>query len=355
MAAILGDGFIKGGQIKGINYGMPTNKELARQYGWVLRKDIVEAMGMDISTIKTMEDLEPWIIKAYEEHGLWSWNTGINPSFQYDRIEDPIIGMLPFAGSREVILTQLDQYYKDGVKMNNKWFNMGIVNPNLTREISVDAEFPSGKYFANTQQLKPGKAAELELNWGFPLVQIEMNEPEIITGETTGAMLAIPTASENKDEAFDFIALLYTDKTLVNLLVWGVEGTDYTKVSDNIIELKDSNWKPGHGWTMGNQLNDYLLTTENPKKWELFKEFNAVARPLDTLGFVADSSDVRIQSILANLRAIEQTMFDLQTGYVDDVDGAFADFESQFKAAGLDEALAYYQKQIDEFFANKKK
>jgi len=158
VAAILGDGFLLGGQIRGINYGMPTNKELARQYGWVLRADIVEEMGMDISAIETMEDLEPWIIKAYEDHGLWSWNSGINPSFQYDRIEDPIIGMLPFPGSREVILTQLDEHFIEGVRMNNRWFNMGIVNPNLTREISVDAEFPSGRYFANTQQLKPGKA-----------------------------------------------------------------------------------------------------------------------------------------------------------------------------------------------------
>ena len=358
LKTLLGDGFILGGQINGINYGMPTNKELARQFGWVFRVDIAEQMGMPIDSISTWDELEPWLIKAYEDHGLWSWNTNIVHDFQYDRIEDPDIGLLPFPGSREVIYNRLDSHYREGVKTNNKWFNMGMVNPNLTRESSGEAEFATGRYFAITHQLKPGKAAEVEIATGMNLTQIELNEPEIITGETVGATLAIPMASQHKDEAFDFINLLYTDTFLLNTLVWGQEGIDFNIVGDNgkgtpVIELLDSDWKPGNNWQFGDQFKNYLTTSEDPNKWEEFDRLNREGRPMDTIGFVPDSSSTEIQTIIAGLRAINETMFDLSTGYVNDVDGEFARFESEFKSVGLDELLAYYQAQLDAFFASR--
>lgn len=345
--------FMNASQVGGINYALPTNKEKARQLGVLCRKDIVDAMGMDISTIKTVEDLEPWMLKAKEEHGLWSWPNFIPMDFQYDGLEERLLALSP-DGSPTVVAIDLDAKFREGVVRMNKWYNQGIINPNLTRDTVAQQEFASGTTFLLGSQLKPGKATEESASVGYELVQIPLNQPEIANTETTGAMLAIPAASDNKDEAFDFIKLLYTDKEFVNLFVWGQEGTDYTKVDDNTVEIiGDSGWDWGQGWTMGNQFNDYLTTAEDPQKWQKFEEFNGQGKPLLSLGFMPDTSSTEVQTYIATLKASRENFFDLFQGYVDDIDGQYAELEAQYTAGGMNELIAEYQRQFDEFQATK--
>ncbi|MDR1540605.1 MAG: ABC transporter substrate-binding protein [Clostridiales bacterium] len=349
---ILTADFMNASRIGGINYALPTNKEKARQIGWLLRKDFVDQMGLDLSTVKSNEDLEPWFIKAKEEFNVWVYPSFVPSNYMYDRIEEPIIGMETEDGSNTVLAVDLTDRFKDAVRLYNKWFKLGLINPDLNRESQVQTEFASGKYLGATYQLKPGKAAEEAASIGYDLVQVELNEPEIASSETTGAMLAIPAASENKNEAFDFIKLLYTDEKILNLFVWGEDGKDYNTVSPGIIELiPDSGWAWGQGWTMGNQFNNYLTTAEDPEKWKKFEEFNEAGRPVPSLGFIPDTTDTEMQTAIKAMKAVRENYTDLFFGYVDDIDGSFAKLESDYKAAGMDGLLAAYQKQFDEWKA----
>ena len=354
---ILTADFMNASQVDGKNYALPTNKEKARQLGWVVRKDIADAMGMDISAIKSVADLEPWIYKAKEEHDMWSFPIFIPSDYQFDRIVEPIIGTRVETGSKTVIAPDLEPEYINAVKMHSKWFADGIINPNLNRESSGDEEFKTGKYFAIPYQLKPGKDGELtsSLNIG-QLVQIPMNQPEIANSETTGAMMSIPAASKNKNEAFDFISLLYTDAKLVNLIVWGEEGTDFDFVEkDKVITNKESGWGYGNGWTMGDQFKNYLTENEDPTKWDQFIAFNEAGRPLPALGFVPDTGSTDMQTWISGMRAVRERYDDLFKGYVplDEVDAKFAQLESEYKTAGMDELIAALQEQFDAFLASK--
>jgi len=349
--------FMNASLIDGKNYALPVNKEKARQLGWVIREDIAEQMGLDISTIKSEEDLIPWFEKAYNEYNLWVWPNFLPSNYMFDRIEEPIIGTRVEAGTTKICVPDLEPEIKANVKKYNEWFKKGWINPDLTTESSGDTEFATGKYFAITYQLKPGKDAELEPVVGFPLTQITTIEPQIANSETTGAMIAIPNASKNKNEAMDFINLLYTDKNLINLITFGEEGKDYNFVdkSKGIIKLiPNSGYGWGQGWAIGNQFNDYLLESEDPNKWQEFIRFNAAGRPLPALGFVPNTDDVDMQTAIAGMKAVRENYADLFRGYVDDVDGQFAKLEADYKAAGMDTLLAKYQEQFDEFLKNKK-
>lgn len=50
--------FLKGSKVKDKNNGVPTNKELAVAGVIVYRKDIADELGFDMSTVKTIEDLD---------------------------------------------------------------------------------------------------------------------------------------------------------------------------------------------------------------------------------------------------------------------------------------------------------
>ncbi|MDR2568891.1 MAG: ABC transporter substrate-binding protein [Oscillospiraceae bacterium] len=358
---ILTSDFMNASQVNGVNYALPTNKEKARSMGWVFREDIVEAMGMNLAEIEALPyseraaALEPWFYKAKEEHNLWIWPNFITTDYQFDRIIEPTINSRVEPGATQAIVADFEPEFMNAVKQNSKWFADGLLNPDLTIQSSGDEEFATGRYFGITYQLKPGKDKELEsaIAGDFGFVQLVMNQPEIANSETTGAMLAIPHGATNKDEAFDFISLLYTDKVMINTVIWGTEGHDFEFVGDGVIEFLDGGWSYGHGWTMGDQFKNYLTSAEDPTKWDQFIAFNEAGRPLPLLGFVPDTSDTEMQTWMAGVYAVREMYWDLFQGYyaLDQVDAAFDRLRSEYETAGMNELLAKVQEQIDAWLA----
>jgi putative aldouronate transport system substrate-binding protein len=82
------------------------------------------------------------------------------------------------------------------------------------------------------------------------------------------------------------LELFNTDKYLNNLINYGIEGTHYVKVSDNVIKagLAVDQYNLGMQWMFGNQFINYLYSNEDPKKWDKFNAFNKAALPLKSLG-----------------------------------------------------------------------
>ena len=172
--------------------------------------------------------------------------------------------------------------------------------------------------------------------------------------ETTGALLAIPAGSKNPEKAFRFIELLYTDKYVKNLLNYGLEDVHYKKLSDNVIELIDpanSGYNPGHGWKFGDQFKDYLMSNEDPQKWEKFLAYNDEGLALNSLGFVFDKTNVETQ-ISACKNVVQAYYKQLFTGSVE-VEPTVKQFDAELKAAGVDDLIAEMQRQYDEWLTAK--
>ena len=56
----LNPAFITGTQFEGVNYAVPTNKELCVPMGYIYNADAAAEVGMDPSTITRLEDFEPY-------------------------------------------------------------------------------------------------------------------------------------------------------------------------------------------------------------------------------------------------------------------------------------------------------
>ena len=234
------------------------------------------------------------------------------------------------------------------------WFNKGYIHQDAATMQNQIELMKSGKYFAASQSLKPGKDAEINASTGIEWVQIDVTKPVMSNRETTGALLAIPAASKNPEKAFRFIELLYTDKYVKNLLDYGIENVHYKKISDNVIELIDpanSGYNPGHGWKYGDQFKNYLMSNEDPQKWEKFLAFNDQGLVLNSLGFVFDKTNVETQ-ISACKNVVQAYYKQLFTGSVE-VEPTVKQFEAELKAAGVDELIAEMQRQYDEWLKTK--
>jgi putative aldouronate transport system substrate-binding protein len=146
------------------------------------------------------------------------------------------------------------------------------------------------------------------------------------------------------------MSLLYQDTYLVNLFNFGEEGTDYTKLSDNVIEsIPNAGYNYANGWTFGNQFNNYLTAAEDPEKWAKFEAFNAAARPLDSLGFVPDATE--LQTELTAAQAITEKYDDVFRGYSTDIEGDIERLKADYEAVGINTLIAEIQRQYDEWRA----
>lgn len=359
---ILGEDFLNGSAINGKNYAVPTNKEKAHNWGYLIDKRFVDKYNIDVSKINTIQAIEPYLqlIKEKESDIFGLCIANMDAPFQlldWDRISDDDVpgALYPDNRDNKIINHFLAPESVELYKLMREWYKKGYIHPDAATLQNQSELMKSGKYFAASQSLKPGKDAEMTASTGVEWVQADVTRPVMSNRETTGALLAIPVGSKNPERAFRFIELLYTDKYVKNLFDFGIEGVHYQKVSDNVITLLNadkSGYKPGHSWKYGDQFSNYLMSNEDPQKWEKFLKFNEDSLPMNSLGFIFDKTNVETQ-VSACKNVVQAYYKQLFTGSVE-VEPTLEKFEKELKAAGVDEVIAEMQRQYDEWLALKK-
>jgi putative aldouronate transport system substrate-binding protein len=358
--------FLEGAEINGKNYAVPTNKELAAQGGVIYREDIAQELGLDMTQVKTIQDLEP-ILKTIKEKKPKMvplfFRNGENFDSHYflqtDALGDasiPGVILKDQDSTKVVISSDLDPYLET-LKISRDFMKKGYINKDAaTTSLGTGEALKSGNVFMITASLKPGKDAELANSNGMQgkLKQIEMTAKTVSTGDTAGSMLGISSTSDDPARAMMFINLLHTDHELNNLLNFGIEGVHYEKVSTNIIKATNAtkNYNPGASWMFGNQFLNYIWETEDPQKWEKFKAFNEDAKKSPGLGFTFNAEPVKTE-VAALVNVGKEYDPALDTGSVDS-DKVLPKYREKLKAAGLEKILAEKQKQLDAFLAAKK-
>jgi len=366
--SVLDPAYVEGGKLNGKSYGVVANKEFAATKGVVMRKDLVEKYNFDLSAVKELKDLEPIFAKIKESE------PGITPlQVKNDRSPASAIlgyGMFDMLGDGPGVLDRssnelkvIDMFetpqFLEATKLMHKWYKLGYINKDGST--NKDSEFlavKAGKAFAYGESMKPGFDMQETRNTGMPMTTVELTQPYTTTGDTTSAMFAIPFTSKDPERAMMFLNLLYTDKHLLNLLDWGIEGKHYVKVSDNIIDYPQGvdaatvDYNLNLPWMFGNQLNSYIWKTEDPEIWAKYKAFNEGAQKSIALGFVFDPEKVKNEVAATNNVVVEFTG-GLYTGTLDP-DVYIPKFVEKLKAAGMDKIIAEKQRQLDEWAASKK-
>ena len=349
---ILGKDFLNGSAIDGKNYAVPTNKEKVHSWGYLLKKDLVTKYGIDISTIKKMEDLEPLYEKIKAEATPLLVVGGDSPYqlLDWDRISDDDVPGALYPDNRNNTIVN-NFLAPESIALYNKlreYNKKGYILKDAATMENTAEQMKTGKFFSVIQSLKPGKDAEMTASTGIEWVQVEITKPAMTNRETTGALLAIPAASKNSERAFQFIEMLYTDKTLRNMFNFGIEEVHYKVNADGrITQTQDGKDKfnLGSGWRYGDQFKDLILDNEDMDKWEKFKEFNKSATAMNSLGFVFDKTPVDTETSACKT-VIGTYSRQLNSGAVD-VAPVVKKMESELKASGVDALLKEMQSQYD--------
>ncbi|MCK9478718.1 MAG: ABC transporter substrate-binding protein [Firmicutes bacterium] len=195
--------------------------------------------------------------------------------------------------------------------------------------------------------------------YGFPIEVVPMDKRYYYDGEITSTGTAIPRGSKNPETAMKLLNLMNTKKgaELYNLLVFGLEGQHYKKISDIRIETFDyadigqSNSKYGlWKWAVGNTFNAYLNQAYADDYNDYIKGLNeeVLVDPIPLIDFVLDKSSITTE--LAQCQAVSREFQNsLATGTLPDHESVYAEMVSKMKKAGSDKIVAETQRQVDEY------
>lgn len=352
-----GEDFIAGTTMNGHLYGIPVLKEKGMGSGFIFNKELVEKYGFDLSTVKTYRDIEPMleVIKENEPDITPLCFSGRNVISLRGAV-DKFTGeaLLPFDTEDFQIIPWYE--YEPELELlhwGRDMYTAGYVNKSSLTDTD-EGPMKVGKAFCMPYELHPGKAGELSNAWGIELEAVMINEAISPCTQAMGIMSSIGRTSENPERVMQFLNLLYTDKELLNTLVFGVEGKDYVKVSDDIITYPEGITAEtvgyaNQGWLFGNQFNNYLRDTEDPEKWNYYRELNDSIRLSPVMGFTFDSSEFSTE--LAALATVSNQYYKaLYTGSVD-VDSTVEEYAAKCKEAGIEKIYAECQRQLDEWRA----
>jgi putative aldouronate transport system substrate-binding protein len=364
--AQLGENIIKGASINGKLYAIPTLKEMAHNWGFLINKKMADKYKIDLSTIKKFDDIESAlkIIKEKEgANGVEAFQTLTGESayrvLDFEKIADDYVPGAIYGDGRDTkVVNDFDTpEAKTLYNTLHKWYLSGYIRKDADTVTDFAPARKAGKVFSTLASLKPGKDKEQSLSDGVNWVQIDLTKPVSTTREMIGAMQAISKTSANPDRALMLLELMNTEPELVNLVNFGIEGTHYTKVAgkDNVYDQtqqgKDG-YNVGTPWLFANQFNTFLNKSEDPDKWTKFKEYNSNALVSPILGFTFNTDPVKTK-IAALTSVRRQFMPGLETGKSDPA-VMLPKFTAKLKQAGMDDVLKEMQKQVDAFLAAKK-
>jgi putative aldouronate transport system substrate-binding protein len=354
IVAALHPDFLEGTKVNGHNYGIPANKELPQQRVFRFNKTFVDKYNLDISGVKTLQDLEP-ILKTFKENEptIAPIPAKIAEFFHVDMpINDiPIIGMPLDTTDYKLINVWETDEAKAYLETMHRYYQAGYLPKDVATQKDAGDYFKTGQWLVDVADSQPLADNLWSADAGYEVVSVPMQDPISFNWSVAGSMQAISINSEHPEKAMEFLNLLYTDADLMNMLDFGIQDVHYTKTGDNTKDIIPDSGYGFPAFTAGNLMLTYLNSNDAPDKWEQFQKFNDSATAAPLLGFQVDTS--KITSELASLKNTKDAVYDaLFSGTVDPAVQLPKAIE-KFKENGLDKVMAEIQSQIDAWVASK--
>jgi putative aldouronate transport system substrate-binding protein len=358
--------YLMSAKVDGKLYGVPSLKDYTTGVpGILMRKDLVEKHKIDVTSIKSIHDLDP-VFKTIKDNepNMAPLGVGLSvPSDKYvwyDKLGDRF-GVLPeFDNGRKIVNLFETKEYGDFLYMMHGWFKAGYINKDAaTSKNSVQEMVKANKAFSYISSIKVGGVERESRNTGNELVFAPLLPTNYST--TSDVLLGLWTISKNSadpERVMEFMNLMYTDKDMVNLMKWGVEGKHYVKLSDNTIEYPSGVDSKSVGYSNQNFLTPnsfltYVFKGDSPDVWKRTAEENQQAIKSKALGFNFNSNPVK-NEITALNNVVDQYVKGLESGVLDPAQ-RLPEFIAKLKAAGMDKVIAEKQKQLDAWAAANKK
>ena len=360
----IGQEFIDCGKVGDEIFGLTTGRDLAAAYGFEMRKDICDKYGIDYEDITTLEQLhdaltivhenEPNLVCVVPSNGELVRNWGWDP---LGDASTPL-GVLMDMGQSDTVVNLFEtDFYKEFVTTMRQWYNEGLIMADaVSNTENVGTMMGAGTAFGGFMNLKPYFNVQETTNYGTEIVVSEIVPAFSCTSNVSMATWAIASSTEHPEACMKLLNLMYTDPTLMNLMIYGLEGEHYVVKGDasngqkiigypDGIDATTTTYRPSGGWLWCNQFVGHVWEGNPADYWDVTRAFNNTAVKSNAFGFTWDSSGVRNQ-VTACTNVMQKYHQALMCGAVDPEE-TLPKFNQELKDAGIDDIIGDKQAQYD--------
>lgn len=280
-------------------------------------------------------------------------------------------GVLDFSDNGLSSTTVVNYYETEGYKNYCKFMleckNNGWLDPEAHIAASTKNNlFKQGVYRGIWLNGVPSLRDSFSSEADEPCVRLQMVDATSSAINDQSIAWALSGTSEKKEAVLEFLNMFWSDKKLMNMVQWGIEGTHFNVVDEEngIIEFANGLNEETSGFYMGGgfygdkryiytyQTSTMTLEEQIAARAEERAAMNDAAKRVSPAGaFVFDSSKYNIT--IKNIESIIDRYTNVLAlgGYTE---AEYNKFISELKAAGIDEVIAAKQAQLDAYLAGAK-
>ena len=351
-------------------YGIPTYKPIALTPMVVYKQDIADELGIDMTQVSSAEDMTEVLRTVKTAYPDMTPFVPVNPGEsglihcldEIDYLSDSYMsptGVIVGASN-----TVEDFYSLPGFEnlcnLVRGWYEERLILQDAATTTATSMELMSGNnsfcYIAAYSYPEEDTAASLSVQSGTKLGAKIIGDAYLDTTAVNALTWMVASTSKVPEEALKFLNLTFSDEEVVNLIINGIEGRDYTKYDDGTIgypEGLDAASVPYTAALSCGVLGNFFImyptvgTTLESLEWEL--EQNKNAKTSSAMGFVFDPSKVKTEyTVVSNI--IKEYLPGLMCGSVDP-QKELPKYVQSLKSSGLDKIIEAKQEQLNEWVA----
>ena len=362
------------GDIIGIS---PVEDAVANGGSYVIRTSDLKAIGLDTKypdqTKITFDDLKEIFAKLKTQfptnYPIGTTMDEAGYTFAFDSVGCDDMKSSGIIELNDINSTKVINYYEsDGYKayielMRECYSKEWISRDAETAVTSKNDDFKSGKARGVFVGCLPGLKDSFATDVKEECTQLQIVDPYYVPLRVNGSTWSICGTSKKKEATLKFMNLFWSDKKLMNMVQWGIEGDHFTVADDvnNIIQYANgytnetTPYYNGAG-IYGDKRYIYMYeSTVMTREEQIASVQNnrnmaaqASLRPSKAGNFIYDSS--KFTSAIANIKsAINQYAKGLALGSGSQKD--YEDMIKRMKSAGVDRVIADKQAQLDAYLA----
>lgn len=358
---------LSAGQINGTTYAIPAAKGYTLQYCFLYNKDIADELGLDMESVKSLDDLTPifaQVKSAYPDlvtvSRIGSDTIGLDCAMSIDTYYQTFnlcdsVSLLNGSATAENYFAS--DAFREATSL--AWASAGYTDPDASANPDNNAAeenlFYSGQIFStfglysmSTENVEKTLSAQYGRNFGCIALGKTCNATNLPT-------MGIGYTCKHPSEAAQMLNLMYTDEFVINTIFYGIEGKDYFREPDGMVSFPEgvnlSNMEYGLGTINGMYGNQFITYPHKngtqPDDIDYMRELVGSAVFSPAYGFVFDTTDVAVNST-AVANVIGQYHTALISGDVDP-EIYLPEFLDALEAAGVDEIVSAAQTQLDAY------
>ena len=344
-------------KIDGKIYSVPNWQIQAKSLGCFMPASKLEKVGLQASEIQTMEDVTEYLKRLSEVETEKSvinahWDV-VNMYYGLVPVSSLMLpGMIRYKADGKI--TVINQYespeFREYVSTVRSWVENGYI---------TDDYLKADDYAAKGVERKPihfgtfAPGIEKDISSEYEWKGAQLGDAVLNTDGITAAMVGVSATSASPENAVKMLELVNTDKKLMNIICYGLEGKHYEKIGENTIKLTDANtYNRPSAFTVGSSENLYIQEGKPEDMWEQTRAFNESATESPILGFTVNTEPVSVE--LANCQTVINEQIEMLTLGLVPVDEGIEKLVKGLKEAGSDRIIEEYQRQLDEWLKSKK-